>query len=141
MLNISITDIIAIIGLLVMLWRTFFSKADKQKLKAENEKTIIEGSQLSLDNTADALAISKEAASQVKQMREELVATCRKHEREIEGLRMSIEELQFELEEKDAEIESLKDWAERLVNQVKTYAPNNVEPVKMKPPRKVTRPE
>jgi DNA repair ATPase RecN len=136
--NLSVTDIVAIVGVLVMLWKTFLSK---QKSKVENEKTIIEGGQLALDNTADALSISKEAAAQVKQMREELTVSCRKYEREIEGLRMEVDELRFELDETRAENESLKDWAERLVNQVKTYAPTNVEPVKMKPPRQVKRPD
>lgn len=137
--NLSVTDIIAIVGVLVMLWKTFLSKGDRQKLKGDNDKTITETGQLALDNTADALSISREAAAQVKQMREELTISCKKYEKQIEGLRMDVEELQFELEEKDAEIESLKDWAERLVNQVKTYAPTNVEPVKMKSPRRVSR--
>lgn len=137
--NISITDIVAIVGVLVMLWKTFLSKSDKQKLKVENDKTVIEGGQLALDNTADALSIAKEASTQVQIMQKELAASCKKYEREIENLRIDVEELQFEAEEKDAMIESLKDWAERLVNQVKAYAPSGVEPVKMKPPRKVTR--
>jgi len=137
--NLSVTDIIAIVGVLVMLWKTFLSKSDKQKLKVETEKTILEGGQLALDNTADALSISKEAAAQVAEMRKELTANCRKYEREIEGLRLDVEELQFELDEAKAENESLRDWADRLVSQVKTYAPANVEPVKMKIPRKVVR--
>jgi len=137
--NLSVTDIIAIVGVLVMLWKTFLSKGDRQKLKGDNDKTITETGQMALDNTADALSISKEAAAQVKEMREELTVNCKKYEREIEGLGMEVDELRFELEETKAENESLKDWAERLVNQVKTYAPKNVEPVKMKPPRKVVR--
>jgi chromosome segregation ATPase len=137
--NISIADIATLVGIFILLYTKFFSKGDKQKLKVENEKTILEGGQLALDNTADALSISKEAAQQVKDMRVELTAACKKYEREIEGLKMDVEELQFELDEAKAENESLKDWADRLVNQVKTYAPINVEPVKMKPPRKVVR--
>jgi chromosome segregation ATPase len=137
--NLSVTDIIAIVGVLVMLWKTFLSKGDRQKLKGDNDKIVTETGQLALDNTADALSISKEAAAQVKEMREELTANCKKYEREIEGLRMDVEELQFELDEAKAENESLRDWADRLVNQVKTYAPANVEPVKMKTPRKVVR--
>ena len=45
----SITDIVALIGILVMLWKTFFSKSDKKKLQvevdkleAENDKTAAE---------------------------------------------------------------------------------------------------
>lgn len=40
--NISVTDIIAIVGVLVMLYKTFLSKGDKQKLRGENDKTKAE---------------------------------------------------------------------------------------------------
>jgi len=54
----SITDIVALIGILVMLWKTFFSKSDKKKLQvevdkieAENDKTAAE----TADKYEDAL--------------------------------------------------------------------------------------
>lgn len=134
--NISIADIATIVGILVLLYTKFFSKSDKRKVNGENEETVAKTGKLALDSTAHALSISKEAIRQVNDVRIELTSVCAKYEKEIAELKVDIEKLQFEAEEKEAVIESLKDWAERLVNQVKTYAPAGVEPVKMKTPRK-----
>jgi len=47
----SITDIVALIGILVMLWKTFLSRGDKNKLVVENDKTAAE----TIDKYEDAL--------------------------------------------------------------------------------------
>ena len=108
------------------------SKRNKKDLV----KTDVDTGQVAIDSTADALTISRDAAQQVKEMREELRISNKNHEREMENLRMEIDELKFEAMEKDAMIEALKDWAERLVRQVRSY---DRIPVEFKTPAPVMR--
>lgn len=49
-------------------------------------------------------------------------------------LEQKYDELKYELEKATAEIETLREWSERLVHQVQSLG---AEPVKMKPPRKI----
>lgn len=103
-----------------------------KKSKKELRNSDLSAGQMAIDTTADALAISKAAAAQVKEVREELRKSCAHYEREIEALRMEIDELRYENEEKDAMIEALKKWAEKLVSQVKQYT--NIAPAYFVPP-------
>ena len=103
-----------------------------KKSKKELRNSDLSAGQMAIDTTADALAISEAAAAQVKEVREELRKSCAHYEREIEALRMEIDELRYENEEKDAMIEALKRWAEKLVSQVKQHT--NIAPAYFVPP-------
>ncbi len=133
----SIIDILQSIGIVVVIVGGIITGiVTARRAGKDRDKLDVDTGNVAINSTADALAISRDAAKQVKEMREELSASNRKHEIEIEGLKMEIEELRFEAQEKDAVIESLKDWAERLVLQVKSL---DGTPVKMKPVRVVVR--
>ena len=92
-----------------------------KKGKKELRNSDLSAGQTAIDATADALAISKDAALQVKEVRDELRESCARYEREIEDLRIEIEELRYENAEKDAMIDALTKWAEKLVHQVISY--------------------
>ena len=91
-----------------------------------------------IDSIADALKIARDAAAQVTEMQDKLKKTDKTHKAEMDGLRIDVNELKYELDKATAEIDVLKDWSQRLVYQVQSLG---ADPVKPKQARKVVRSE
>lgn len=116
---------------------------EARKIEAEASKTEAEAYKTELDIKADIIRLFEDSAEKAVErafkLEEKIALQDEKLEAQnskIDILVERIEELECDNLNKDAMIESLTDWAERLVNQIKTVAPD-VEPVKMNPPKKV----
>lgn len=48
-MEINITDIVALVGVLMMLWKTFFSKSERQKIDNENSKLDADADKIRAD--------------------------------------------------------------------------------------------
>jgi N-acetylglucosamine kinase-like BadF-type ATPase len=126
----TIMTIITIIGAAVTVY--FAIRSKPREIRKLDGEVGAEG----IESIGDALRIAREAALQVADMSNALNEEKKKNRYELDGLRMEVNELKFELDKATAEIEVLRDWAERLVHQVQSLG---AEPVKMKQPRKVSR--
>ena len=106
----SVADIVALLTVLVLFWKTFFSKSDKQKLETENEKNRAE-----TDKTEADMANTYEET-----LRKVLERTCiledkltkqeekiAKSERKIIDLERDNKKLKIQLSKRDAIIDCL----------------------------------
>jgi len=126
----TIMTLITIVGAAVTVY--FAIKSKPKELRHMDGDIGADG----IDSIGDALKIARDAAAQVAEISNALNDEKKKNRYELDGLRMEVNELKFELEQATAEIETLRDWAERLVHQVQSLG---AEPVKVKPVRKVKR--
>ncbi len=101
--NISITDIIAIIGVIVMLWKTFFSKSDKQKLLGENDKTRAETDNLEVDTMAKYEALIDRLVERNKKQDEEI----QKLNKRFDDLEKKNKKLEREIRKRDLIIDCM----------------------------------
>lgn len=125
----GLSDIGTIVSILLAAGAFILTIREKN---ANVKKTGVDTGQVAIDNTADALALSRDAAKQVKEVREEMTAMGVDYKAQIVILQTRVSQLESELEERDAKLEALQDWAERLVHQVKSLGGT---PVEMKKPK------
>lgn len=134
----TLTDILQSIALLITMVGGiigFISTAKKSRKELTKSDTDI--GQISIDNTVDALALVREATKQVKEAKDELNSSCEKYEKEILVLRNEMRQMKAEYEAqikilqeeakiREERLETVEDWASRLVHQVQSLGADPV---------------
>ena len=128
----NLTDILQSISLAVIIIGGIIGFiVNARKAKGERNKTDVETGSEAIDATGNALKIANDAASQVVEVRKQMHDMKIKYDREIDGLRMEIDELKYEATCANAEKEHIKNWADELVKQI--IIDYKGTPKKMKP--------
>jgi hypothetical protein len=130
----SITDAVALIGILVMLWKTFFSKGDKKKLQVENDRVEAEKDKIGADTAdkyEDALAKQLNRIERLETTITVQGQLIEKNNEAITRLEKANKRLTRELDKRDTVIDCFEVYYRELA---KKACDSGVENVVLDPP-------
>lgn len=124
-----ITDVGLIVTMVIGLSGLYWTWRNSKRALV---KTDIETGQQAILSMNEALSLAKEASAQVSSVRKEMREMQVNYDLEIESLKKDNEEYKYQIQLRDLQIEGLKDWSERLINQLHSIDQKAI-PVTMKP--------
>lgn len=133
-------DVGLIVSMIIGLGGLFYTWTQAKKTAL---KTELESGDIVVGSMGEAIKIAKEAALEVKEVRNEMRLMQKLHDEEIQNIKMAhsielknimskLDEVSYQLEVAICEKEGIKDWAERLVSQLNSLD-RSLVPVSMKP--------